>query len=155
MMSNDFLQRYVRPAALICLLLFVSFASAQTGSTPGTNPDATAARETIEAYFRAADSANADSVRGVFLPAGRIEGVLGGAFVSWTAEDFAKRNFNGELPTNAAKIQRTIEWLDVSGPGAVARVTIKTGPNSIYTDYFILFKVDGEWKVGLKAFANT
>jgi Putative lumazine-binding len=153
MMSSKLLQRHMRLAALIYLLLFVSVASAGPGSTASANPDLAAAREAVEAYFRAADSGRADNVRSVFLPAGRIEGVQRGAFLSWSADEFATRNFKGKPPASAATIQRTIEWLDISGPGAVARVTAKLGTNT-YTDYFILFKAEGEWKIGLKAFAN-
>lgn len=154
MTSNKLLQSRMRLAALIYLLLFISVASAGPGSTASANPDFAAAREAVEAYFRAADSGRADSVRNVFHPAGRVEGVQRGTFVSWSADEFATRNFKGEPPASAATIQRTIEWLDLSGPGAVARVTIKIGADNTYTDYFILFKVDGAWKVGLKAFAN-
>ncbi len=154
MTGNTLLQRGMRLATLMYLLLFVSIASAQPESAATTNPDLAAAREAVEAYFRAADSGLADNVRDVFLPTGRIEGVQSNAFVSWSADEFATRNFKGKPPASASIIQRTIEWLDLSGPGAVARVTIKIGADNTYTDYFILFKVDGAWKVGLKAFAN-
>jgi hypothetical protein len=139
---------------LFCAALLSSATLAQPGSTTHADPEWVAARDAVEAYFRAADSGRADNVRSVFLPGGRIEGVLGGEFVSWSADEFASRNFKGESPASAATVERTIEWLDVSGPGAVARVTIRIPTQSTYTDYFVLFKAKGEWKVGLKAFAN-
>ncbi len=154
MTMNNILQRYRRFVALVCLFVCVFTASAQPGSNEPMNPDWVAARDAVEAYFRAADSGHADRVRSVFHPSGRVEGVRKGALVSQSAEDFANRNFKGEPPAYAATIQRKIEWLDLSGPGAVARVTIKIGPDNTYTDYFILFKAEGAWKVGLKAFAN-
>jgi hypothetical protein len=46
------------------------------------------------------------------------------------------------------------EWLDVSGTGAGARVRTTIGVNDTYWDYFLLHKQAGEWKIGLKAFAN-
>ena len=153
-MDNNALPRHVWPLVLICLLLFVGVGQAQPGSTAQANPELVAAREAVEAYFRAADSGNPDAVRKVFHDDGSIEGVLGGKFVSWSADEFANRNFKGEPPAFAATIQRKIDWLDLSGSGAIARVTVKIGPDKTYTDYFILFKLKGEWKVGRKVFAN-
>lgn len=118
------------------------------------SPEFLAARQAVERYFRAADSGDPQLVKDAFSPHGRVEGVLGGRMVSWTANEFADDNFRGKQPENAAAIKRTIEWLDVSGPGAVARVKIDIEPNRQYFDYFILFKTSGEWKIGLKAFAN-
>ncbi len=110
-------------------------------------------RAAVERYFKAADSANADAVRSVFWPSGRVEGVGGGKFLSWSADEFATRNFRGQPNTNQ-EINRTIEWLDVSGTGAVARVKVQIDKTKTYWDYFILHKINGDWKIGLKAFAN-
>jgi hypothetical protein len=93
-------------------------------------------------------------VRSAFVSNGRVEGVSQGKLLSWSADEFASRNFRGQAPANVATIQRTVEWLDVSGPGATARVKVKIGASDTYWDYFTLFKVEGEWKIGLKAFAN-
>lgn len=112
------------------------------------------ARRAVERYFAAADSGDPHTVRDAFWSSGRVEGVLGGKFVSWTAEEFATRNFRGQPPANTAAITRTVEWLDISGPGAVARVKVNIAPDAEYWDYFILFEVDSVWKIGLKAFAN-
>ncbi|OYQ37875.1 hypothetical protein CHU93_00300 [Sandarakinorhabdus cyanobacteriorum] len=135
-------------------------AQPQIRSRPSMDHNATASMQTaaakhaVERYFQAADSGSAEAVRNAFLPNGRVEGVLGGKIVSWTAAEFAERNFRGSPPANVEAIRRTIEWLDVSGPGAVARVRVNIGANAVYWDYFILFNVSGEWKIGLKAFAN-
>ena len=128
-------------------------ANQQTAQT-ASSPETTAVRAAVEAYFRAADSGEADRVRSTFLPNARVEGVLGGKFVSWTADNFATRNFRGQPPDYAATVQRSFEWLDVSGPAAIARVKVTIDPANVYFDYFSLFKVDGQWKIGLKAFAN-
>jgi ketosteroid isomerase-like protein len=154
MKTENMRQHYVRRIAVIALLLFTAIASAKPGAASKTNPETTAARQAVEAYFRAADSGNADAVRNVFHPDGRVEGMLGGKFVSWTADEFADRNFKGKPPAYASTIRRKIEWLDRSGSSAIVRVTIETGPDNRYTDYFVLLKIEGRWKISRKVFAN-
>lgn len=112
-----------------------------------------AVRIAVEAYFQAADSGSADKVRSVFWPTGRVEGVSQGRFLSWSADEFATRHFRGQ-PRTGTDMTRTIEWSDVSGTGAVVRVKVSVGPAATYWDYFILHKVGGQWKIGVKAFAN-
>jgi Putative lumazine-binding len=92
-------------------------------------------------------------VRSAFWPNARVEGVRGGKFLSWSADEFATRNSRGQ-PRTGADLARSIEWLDVSGTGAVARVKVTIGPQNTYWDYFVLHKLSGQWKIGLKAFAN-
>jgi hypothetical protein len=142
--------------AAACLLpLAISSAHAQ--SPPG--PNSTTATENgpilaaVQRYFQAADSGSSDAVRSVFWPSGRAEGVGGGQFHSWSAAEFATRNFRGQPTNTNRELTRTVEWLDVSGTGAVARVKSTLGANT-YWDYFVLHKLGGEWKIGLKAFAN-
>lgn len=121
--------------------------------TSGSDADRAAALAAVGRYFEAADSGSAEAVRRVFWPTGRVEGVGGGRFLSWSAEEFATRHFRGQPRFNKDTV-RTIEWLDVSGTGAVARVKVSIGASDMYWDYFVLHKLGGEWKVGLKAFAN-
>ena len=153
-----------RPTGLSCLPLAVmlmlplAMASAQAQLTPTATTTVSAADRgpalaAVERYFQAADSGSADAVRSVFWPTGRVEGVGGGRFLSWTADEFATRNFRGQ-PNLRKDLTRTIEWLDVSGTGAVARVKVSIGADTTYWDYFVLHKLGGEWKIGLKAFAN-
>lgn len=143
-------------AVLLAALLAqpASAASAQPlASSPASDPERAAALAAVSRYFEAADSGSADAVRSAFWPTGRVEGVGGGRFLSWTADDFATLHFRGQ-PNTRTDIARAVEWLDVSGTGAVARVKVSIGANSTYWDYFVLHKLGGEWKIGLKAFAN-
>lgn len=147
--------RHPLPAMVLtaALTLCLSPASAQPQPAPATSPERAAALAAVERYFQAADSGSADAVRKVFWPTGRVEGVGGGRLLSWSADEFATRNFRGQ-PSPAQDMTRTVEWLDVSGTGAVARVRVSIGVNATYWDYFVLHKQAGEWKIGLKAFAN-
>ena len=111
--------------------------------------DVAEARAAVERYFAAVDSGNAQAVRATFLPNGRIEGSLPSGFVSWTADEFASRNFRGIPPARSPEFRRQIEWVDVTGSKSVVRITTFFG-NTQAPEYFLLFKVSGEWKIGLK-----
>jgi hypothetical protein len=92
----------------------------------------------------------AAAARATFLPSGRIEGNLASGFVSWTADEFATRNFRGTPPARSSEFRRQIEWVDVTGSSSVVRITNFLG-NTQAPEYFLLFKVSGEWKIALKA----
>jgi hypothetical protein len=144
----------VAASAGLCALSPKGVAAQPTSAIAGfASEEAAAVRMAVERYFQAADSGSADNVRSVFWPTGRVEGVAGKSFLSWSADEFATRHFRGQ-PRPSSNLTRTIEWLDVSGTGAVARVKITMGPAMTYWDYFTLHKMDGQWKIGLKAFAN-
>jgi hypothetical protein len=139
------------------VFLIVTLASSAWSQQPSASPataETAAVRQAVENYFRAADSGSPDAVRNTFHATGRMEGVVSGKIRSMTADEFAKRSFNGTPYADAYKLKRNIEWINVSGPGAVAYVVTKLEPATTYYDYFIMFKADGEWKIGLKAFAN-
>lgn len=140
-------------ATFAAAMLALSAPAAQPQPRQDGGPERAAVRAAVERYFQAADSGSADAVRGVFWPGGRVEGVVGGRLLSWSADEFATRNFRGQ-PRAAQDVVRTIEWLDVSGTGAVARVEVTIAAQDTYWDYFLLHKQAGQWKIGLKAFAN-
>jgi len=108
----------------------------------------------VENYFRAADSGQADIVKSTFFQTVRFEGIRNGKLISTSGGDFANMSFKAELPSYANDVQRTIEWINGSAPGAAARVKIDIGPDRTYYDFFVLYKTAGECKIALKAFAN-
>ena len=128
-------------------------------ATAGLNPptqsamDMTDARQAVENYFRAADSGDPEKVRNTFLPSGRFEGVGEGKLISMSAEEFAAKNFTGQPPGYVNNVNRTTEWVNVSGPVAIARVKVEIGA-AAYFDHFILYRVNGAWKIGVKASAS-
>lgn len=132
----------------------LSAAPASQSSPPMSPVDVSGARQAVEEYFRAVDSGKAENVRDTFWPSGRFEGVSKGTLISMSGEEFATKNFKGQPPSYVNNVKRTIEWINVSGPAGVARVKIEIGTTTVYFDYFILYRVNGVWKIGLKAFAN-
>ena len=117
-------------------------------------PDETAeARKPLEAYLKGHASGDGAYMRQAFLPSAHIEGIRDGKFLSWTAEEYIA-GFKGKPPADEAQRKRSIDAVDVSGNAAMARVTLDY-PNGTFTDYFVLLKLDGEWKIANKVWARN
>ena len=69
---------------------------------------------------------------------------------SWLAHN----GFKGKPAEDEAKRKRSIDQIDVTGNAAMARVTLNY-PSGTFTDYFVLLKVDGEWKIANKVWTRN
>jgi hypothetical protein len=108
-------------------------------------------RAALNQYFRGHATADGAEMRKAFLPTAHIEGLRDGKFVSWTVEEYSSR-FTGKPAPDEASRKRTIDSVDISGNAAMARATLVHG-RTTFTDYFVLLKVDGEWKIANKVYA--
>ena len=126
------------------LLLLPTFAHSQSEEERGV-------RAAIEQYFRGHATGDGAEMRKAFLPTAHIEGIRDGAFVSWTEEEYCSR-FTGKPAADEASRRRTIDSIDVSGTAAIARATLVHGTTT-FTDYFVLLRVNGEWKIANKVYS--
>lgn len=111
-----------------------------------------AVRAAVNQYFRGHATGLADEMRKAFLPSAHIEGNRDGKFVSWTAEEYSSR-FTGKPAADEASRKRTIDSVDVAGTAAMAKATLVHGATT-FTDYFVLLKVNGEWKIANKVYSS-
>ncbi len=58
---------------------------------------------------------------------------------------------SGQPAGNEAERSRWIDWVDISGNAAIAKITLDY-PGAYFTDYMQLLKIDGEWKIVNKIF---
>jgi hypothetical protein len=128
------------------LLLLVSPGIAQPSEESGV-------RAAIDQYFRGHATGSAAEMRKAFLPTAHIEGIRNGTFTSWTAEEYSSR-FTGKPAADEASRKRTIDNVNVSGNAAMARATLVHGATT-FTDYFVLLKADGAWKIANKVYSST
>ena len=112
--------------------------------------DEKAIRDVVGVYFRGHATANADTMRAAFLPTGHIEGIRNGTFTSWTVDQYVA-GFQGKPAADEATRTRVIDVVDLSGSAAMAKATLKHGATT-FTDYFVLLKVDGRWKIANKVY---
>ncbi|HSD18075.1 MAG TPA: nuclear transport factor 2 family protein [Thermomonas sp.] len=111
-----------------------------------------AVRKPLEAYLQGHATGDGSVMRQAFLPTAHIEGIRDGKFVSWTADEYIA-GFKGAPPADEAQRKRWIDHVDVSGNAAMARVTLDY-PTGTFTDYFVLLRVDGEWKIANKVWTR-
>jgi len=128
------------------VLLFASPAAAQGSEEAGV-------RTAIDQYFKGHATGNGDEMRKAFLPTAHIEGNRQGTFTSWTVDEYVK-NFSGKPAADEAARKRTIHSVDVSGTAAMAKATLVHGQTT-FVDYFVLLKVDGEWKIANKVYTSS
>ena len=131
------------------ILLTVIAASALSGQDTKA-ADEKAIRDVVGVYFRGHATANADTMRAAFLPTGHIEGIRNGTFTSWTVDQYVA-GFQGKPAADEATRTRVIDVVDLSGSAAMAKATLKHGATT-FTDYFVLLKVDGRWKIANKVY---
>ena len=134
-----------RPVALA----FITLAAASPVMAQ-TSDDDRGIRAAITQYFRGHATRNADTMRVAFLPTAHIEGLRNGQFVSWTVDQYVA-NFRGDVPADEASRTRVIDVVDRVGSAAMAKATLKHGATT-FTDYFVLLKVDGTWRIANKVY---
>lgn len=155
----------MKPSLASILLVFALFAVAGGvyAATPplalnearGVQQDSAATKAiltTLRQYFQGHASGDPKVMRQAFLASAHIEGIREGKFTSWTVDEYCAR-FNGKPAADESKRVRTVDNIDVNGDAAMARATLDHGATA-FTDYFVLLKVGGQWKIANKVYAS-
>ncbi len=100
-------------------------------------------------YIETAKSGEADKMRPTFYDHAHVVGSMNGDFLNMTIEQF-KDALNGFGPS--ADIKHHIAWIDISGPAAAAKVEFINWLGFRFTDFFILYKHEGTWKISGKVY---
>ena len=120
------------------------------GTSAQGSAEEAAVRAAVQQYLKGHATGSGEEMRKAFLPTAHIEGIRNGTFTSWTAEEYASR-FTGKPAADEATRKRTIDSVNVSGTAAMARATLVHGATT-FVDYFVLLKVDGQWKIANKVY---
>ena len=137
---------------VIPLLLTASWFSMPGMALAQQADEDAAVRKPLQAYLQGHATGDGAYMRQAFLPTAHIEGIRDGKFLSWTADEYIA-GFKGSPPADEGQRKRWIDSIDISGNAAMARVTLDY-PAGTFTDYFVLLKVDGEWKIANKVWAR-
>jgi len=128
-------------------------APAQSGATSQQDESAQAGiRATIQHYFQGHATGDPSHFRKAFLPTAHVEIIRDGKFTSWTLDEYCAL-FKGTPAADESTRVRKIDFVDVSNSTAIAKVTLDY-PKLVFTDYFLLLNVDGEWKIANKIASN-
>ena len=132
-------------------MMFVVLVLAAIVAAPAAQSDDQAVRAVVNQYFKGHATGQAEEMRKAFLPTAHIEGIRQGVFTSWTVDQYVA-NFRGTPAADEASRKRTIDSVDISGTAAMVKATLVHGATT-FTDYFVLLKVDGAWKIANKVYS--
>ncbi|TXR99951.1 6-phosphogluconate dehydrogenase [Streptomyces sp. col6] len=104
----------------------------------------------LRAYIRGHATGEPTHFRDAFLPTAHIEGIRGGAFVSWPLDEYCAL-FHGQPAPDEPTRSRRIDTVDVHGAIATATMTLQHGADT-FTDIFLLIRADGSWRIANKAY---
>ena len=104
---------------------------------------------TIGKYVEGARTGDPGLMRAAFLAEATVRGSYGGKPVDWTLQEFcdliAKGGPAPDLDARTASVE-------VSGTAAMARLEAMNWRGTRYTDFFLLLRRDGEWRIASKVF---
>lgn len=126
--------------------------TSQPAATSRFSAEQAAVLAPIEQYFLGHARDDAAHMRLAFLPTAHIESMREGVFTSWPLEFYCER-FKGAPAADEAQRRRTVDWIDVGGNSACAKITLVHGAVT-FTDYFVLLKTEAGWRIANKAFSG-
>ena len=130
--------------AIVVVLLFVIAAAARQASEEAL------VRQTVETYLHGLKFNDVASLRKAFYPEAKLFFVKkDGSLGQLTQEQWYK----GFEASAGKEEQGDLKVVSVDLTGNAASVKVREEyPNSIYTDYVTLLKLDGEWKIVNKVY---
>lgn len=108
-----------------------------------------AVTKALQPYIQAAKSGDGKLSRTAFLDHAHIVGSIGGEYSAPDADAFAN---NVSAIGASPDVESRIAWIDISGPAAAAKVEFINWAGFRFTDFFVLYKKDGDWKISGKVY---
>ncbi len=108
-----------------------------------------AVAKALAPYIESAKTGDGTVSRSAFYEHAHIVGSIEGNYYSMTADEFGGAVTQGGPSEN---VQHHIAWIDVSGPAAAAKVEFIDWSGLRFTDFFILYKKAGQWKISGKVY---
>jgi hypothetical protein len=130
------------------LVLIVAIAAMGTRGLMAQNApsaDEAGVRKAIEAYLQGHATGQGEHFRRGMHADMRFSGLRDGKLFHRNLDEFAG-GFPGKPAADEAKRKRRIVSVDITGNAASAKIELDY-PEVFFTDYFLLLKVDGEWKI--------
>jgi hypothetical protein len=104
---------------------------------------------TIGKYIDGARAGEPGLMRAAFSADATVRGSYDGKPVDWTLQAFCDVIAKGGP---APDLEARIAAVEVSGTAAMARLEAVNWRGTRYTDFFVLLRRDGEWRIASKVF---
>ena len=108
-----------------------------------------AVTEALHIYIDSAKPGDGERIRTAFADHAHIVGSIDGTLYNMDADTFQDAVQSGGP---SADIEHQIAWIDISGPAAAAKVEFVNWNGTRFTDFFVLFKNEGVWKISGKVY---
>ena len=103
----------------------------------------------LQPYINSAKTGDGNLIRTAFYDHAHIVGSVEGVFYNADLDAFEKSvNEIGE----SLEVQHQIVWIDISGPAAAAKIEFFNWSGFRFTDFFVLYKHEGQWKISSKVY---
>jgi hypothetical protein len=103
----------------------------------------------LQVYIDSARSGDGERMRSAFLPEATVRGSYGGEPTDWSVAEFCALIARGG---GAPDLKARIAGVEPSGSAAMARLEAVNWRGTRYTDFFVLLKRDGQWRIATKVF---
>ncbi|OUS01039.1 hypothetical protein A9Q86_09860 [Flavobacteriales bacterium 33_180_T64] len=103
----------------------------------------------LQPYIKSAKTGDGKLSRSAFYDHADIIGSMNGKYIHQTADQFGKDLSSFGASEN---VQHHVAWIDISGPAAAAKVEFIDWLGFRFTDFFVLYKKNGEWKISGKVY---
>lgn len=103
----------------------------------------------LQPYIDGAKKGDGTLIRSRFFDHARVVGSVHGEMEKSTPKEFGAV-IDDLGPADGLK--HHVAWIDISGPAAAAKIEFQNWGGFRFTDFFVLYKVDGEWKVSGKVY---
>lgn len=108
-----------------------------------------AVADALSPYIESASTGDGAHIRTAFYDHAHIVGSMGGTFYDLDADAFRDAVQAGGASPD---VEHQIAWVDISGPAAAAKVEFVNWLGNRFTDFFVLYKHDGVWKISGKVY---
>lgn len=144
------LSKIMYSGALLLVGAGLPFLRAGNATAP---EDEAAVREALQHYLAGHATGQADHFRQAMNPQGMMYFVRDGQLAQRTLADYiaGAAAGSGKPAPDEAKRKRRIDFVDITGNVAVAKLVLEY-PDITLTDYMELLKVDGKWQIVAKTF---
>ena len=103
----------------------------------------------LQPYIESAKTGDGKLSRSAFYTHAHIVGSVQGEVYNVTADQFEGIVSEGGPSKN---VEHHIAWIDISGPAAAAKVEFYDWGGFRFTDFFVLYKENEEWKISGKVY---
>jgi len=104
---------------------------------------------TLQRYIDGARSGKGSLMRLAFADGARVRGTYGGKPVDWPLQEFCDLIDKG---APVPELEARVVAIDYAGNAGMARLEARNWRGTRYTDFFVLIKRDGAWRISDKVF---